>query len=170
MVNYLPPIWHRHSFVLLLLWEALKHSVTPVFINSPNAKVLKKDHIGHIVIEMMSCLWGSSHKLRNLFYDSICPERVNCEWFFDCLQWKFDLLLLSISLRNRCIMLTLLRIQIKQAPRFYVIDISFSKNLFSRLQDLPLFGNNKKYILDFPIGCLKIKDPWVSTVTKFPSH
>lgn len=113
------------------------------------------------------CYWddvlplGKLLQARNLFYYSICPERVNCECFFDCLEGKFDLLFLNISLHNRCIMLTSLRIQIKQASRFYAIDISLSKNLFSRLQDLPLFGDNKKYILDFPIGCLKIKDPWI---------
>lgn len=79
----------------------------------------------------------------NLFYDSICPDRVDCEWFFDCLEREFDLLFLNISLHNRYIMLTLLRIQMKKASRFHAIDISFSKNLFSRLQDLPLFGDNK---------------------------
>lgn len=106
------------------------------------------------------CYWddvlplGKILQAGNLFYDSICPERVNGEWFFDCLEWKFDLLFLNITLHNRCIMLTLLRIQIKKAPQFHAIDISFSKNLFSRLQDL-LFGIIKSISLTSPLDVSK---------------
>lgn len=107
------------------------------------------------------CYWddvlplGKLLQAGNLFYDSICPERVNCEWFFDCLEWKFDLFFLNISLHNRGIILTLLRIQVKKASRFYTIDIFLARIYFQGLKICYCLGIIKSISLTFLLAVSK---------------